>query len=89
MKKTRKILGMHPAAFNISYKTYNPLADIIIIIIIINYYRLTLYCQWLLGFCIFICLKIENAKVITRGRTFMSVRCYEVIHQVALRSTSA
>ena len=39
MKKTRKILGMHPAALNISYKTYNPLADIIIIII--NYYRLT------------------------------------------------
>ena len=41
MKKTRKILGMHPAALNISYKTYNPLADTIIIIIIINYYRLT------------------------------------------------
>ena len=39
MKKTRKILVMHPAALNISYKTYNPLADIIIIIII-NYYRL-------------------------------------------------
>ena len=37
MKKTRKILGMHPAALNISYKTYNPLVDIIII----NYYRLT------------------------------------------------
>ena len=34
---------MHPAALNISYKTYNPLADIIIIIIIIiiNYDRLT------------------------------------------------
>ena len=41
VKKTRKILGMHPAALNISYKTYNPLADTIIIIIIINYYRLT------------------------------------------------
>ena len=33
---------MHPAALNISYKTYNPMADIIIIIIIIiNYDRLT------------------------------------------------
>ena len=40
MKETGKILDMHPAAFNISYKTYHPLADIIIIIII-NYYRLT------------------------------------------------
>ena len=41
MKETRKILDMHPAVLNISYKTYHPLADIIIIIIIINYYRLT------------------------------------------------
>ena len=87
---------MHPAVLNISYKTYNPLADIIIIIIIIIYYRLTciiiIIANGCYDFCIFICLKIENAKVITRGRTFTSamlVRCYEVIHQVAPRSTSA
>ena len=85
---------MHPAALNISFKT---LAEIIIRIII-NSYRptriiilpmvVTIFASQV---CSLICLKIDNVKAITRGRTFtsaMSVRCYKVI-QVAPHSTSA
>ena len=85
-------LHLHPAAFNISFKT---LAEIIIRIII-NSYRPTAYAynyiangcyDFALQVCSLICLKIDNAKAITRGRTFTSA-CYKVI-QVAPHSTSA
>ena len=81
---------MHPAAFNISFKT---LAEIIIRIIINSYRptRIIILPMVVMIFasqvCSLICLKIDNAKAITRGRTFTSA-CYKVI-QVAPRSTSA
>ena len=67
---------MHPAALNISFKT---LAEIIIIRIIINSYRPThiiilpmVVTIFATQVCSLICLKIDSAKVITRGRTFTS-----------------
>ena len=71
--------------FSIYLTKHNPLVEIIIIInsykptrIIILPVVVTIFASQV---CSLICLKIENAKVITRGRTFtiaMSVRCYGV-----------
>ena len=94
-RSSRKIdASMHPAAFSMSYKT--SLAEISIINsyytrIIILPMVVTMFASQVLPPAVHlcsICLTLVNANVITRGRTLtsaMSVRCYEVIHQVARR----